>query len=194
MATQTGSIDLRTINIASQVATNFVTDFSNGILVHPENDINNGVNITDQIEMIRNGKVVAKYGSNVVVGDESTFHIKMGVWYKLTDDTSIDSNKTYYIRTETISGSYKYLPVETPVLADIRTYYEQMPQELGFYQDTRKVAYISNNQLYITQSVVLQQMDLGTKVSDGGLGQWSWKVHANGATPRRNNLNLKWIG
>lgn len=66
--------------------------------------------------------------------------------------------------------------------------------ELGFYQATRKVAYISNNQLYITQSVVLQQMDLGITVNDGGLGQWSWKVHANGATPSRNNLNLKWIG
>lgn len=66
--------------------------------------------------------------------------------------------------------------------------------KLGFYQGTREVAYISNNQLYITQSVVLQQMDLGIKVSDGGLGQWSWKVHANGQTPKRNNLNLKWIG
>lgn len=66
--------------------------------------------------------------------------------------------------------------------------------ELGFYQGARKVAYISNNQLYITQSVVLQQMDLGTPVNNGGLGQWSWKVHANGETPSRNNLNLKWIG
>lgn len=66
--------------------------------------------------------------------------------------------------------------------------------ELGFYQGAQRVAYINNNQLYITQSVVLQQMDLGTKVNNGGLGQWSWKVHANGATPRRNNLNLKWIG
>lgn len=66
--------------------------------------------------------------------------------------------------------------------------------ELGFYQASRKVAYISNNQLYITQSVVLQQMDLGIMVADGGLGQWSWKVHANGETPPRNNLNLKWVG
>ena len=66
--------------------------------------------------------------------------------------------------------------------------------ELGFYQGTRKVAYISNNQLYITQSVVLQQMDLGTPVNSGGLGQWTWKVHPNGQTPSRNNLNLKWIG
>lgn len=66
--------------------------------------------------------------------------------------------------------------------------------ELGFYQGTQRVAYINNNQLYITQSVVLQQMDLGTPVANGGLGQWSWKVHPNGQNPRRNNLNLKWIG
>ena len=66
--------------------------------------------------------------------------------------------------------------------------------ELGFYQGIRKVAYISNNQLYITQSVVLQQMDLGIKVIEGGLGQWSWKIHPNGQSPSRNNLNLKWVG
>lgn len=66
--------------------------------------------------------------------------------------------------------------------------------ELGFYQGAQRVAYINNNQLYITQSVVLQQMDLGIPVADGGLGQWSWKVHANGQNPSRNNLNLKWIG
>jgi hypothetical protein len=66
--------------------------------------------------------------------------------------------------------------------------------ELGFYQGTQRVAYINNNQLYITQSVVLQQMDLGTPVVSDGLGQWSWKVHPNGKAPSRNNLNLKWIG
>lgn len=63
--------------------------------------------------------------------------------------------------------------------------------EIGFYQASQKVAYINGNKLYITQSVVLQQMDVGTPVSAGGLGQWSWKVHeVNGA----NNLYLKWLG
>lgn len=63
--------------------------------------------------------------------------------------------------------------------------------EIGFYQAAQKVAYINGNKLYITQSVVLQQMDVGTPVLEGGLGQWSWKVHdVNGA----NNLYLKWLG
>lgn len=69
--------------------------------------------------------------------------------------------------------------------------------ELGFYQVDKKVAYISNDQLYITKTVVLQQMELGTPIAQGGadaLGQWSWKVHPNRETPPRNNLNLKWNG
>ena len=91
----------------------------------------------------------------------------------------------------TIIGKYG----STAQIGDAASFHIEMDgTELGFYQADRKVAYISNQQLYITQSVVLQQMDLGTKVVDGGLGQWSWKVHANGATPSRNNLNLKWIG
>ena len=63
---------------------------------------------------------------------------------------------------------------------------------LSFYRDIdNEVAYISGDKLYITQSVVLQQMDVGIKQIDNGLGQWSWKVHEiNG----QNNLYLKWIG
>lgn len=63
---------------------------------------------------------------------------------------------------------------------------------LSFYRDSvNEVAYISGDKLYITQSVVLRQMDVGETVANGGLGQWSWKVHEiNNA----NNLYLKWIG
>lgn len=91
----------------------------------------------------------------------------------------------------TVIGKYG----STAQIGDAAGFHIEMDgTELGFYQAARKVAYISNNQLYITQSVVLQQMDLGITVQDGGLGQWSWKVHANGENPSRNNLNLKWIG
>ena len=91
----------------------------------------------------------------------------------------------------TIIGKYG----ATAQVGDASSFHIEMDgTELGFYQADRKVAYISNQQLYITQSVVLQQMDLGTTVNDGGLGQWSWKIHPNGQTPSRNNLNLKWIG
>ena len=75
-------------------------------------------------------------------------------------------------------------------------------QELGFYQSqTSKVAYIRNDQLFIPQSVVLDEMAVGLpfgqvnpSTGETTFGQWSWKLHLNGENPRRNNLTLKWIG
>lgn len=74
---------------------------------------------------------------------------------------------------------------------DNNFYIEVSGSEIGFYQARQKVAYINGNRLYITQSVVLQQMGVGTPVADGGLGQWSWKVHE---VNDMNNLYLKWLG
>ena len=197
--------------------------------------------------------------------------------YFLTSDVSIDPDKTYYARSGsgTTDDPYYYTVVDSPVVADIGTYYENTNQNyyvltgideaiqnyvsshlvlsgdslflqnsntrlelntqtgmtlydqtgakvakygtdavigderffhiaitpnynstgsgrISFYSDpSTEVAYISGNQLYITQSVVLQQMDVGTKVNAGGLGQWSWKVHEISG---RNNLYLKWLG
>ena len=197
--------------------------------------------------------------------------------YFLTSDVSIDPDKTYYARSGsgTTDDPYYYTVVDSPVVADIGTYYENTNQNyyvltgideaiqnyvsshlvlsgdslflqnsntrlelntqtgmtlydqtgakvakygtdavigderffhiaitpnynstgsgrISFYSDpSTEVAYISGNQLYITQSVVLQQMDVGTKVNAGGLGQWSWKVHE---VSDRNNLYLKWLG
>lgn len=85
------------------------------------------------------------------------------------------------------------------VVGDARGFHVQIDSgELGFYQGSNRVAYINGNRLYITQSVVLQQMDVGRPTTEidpatgqYGLGQWSWKVHeVNG----RNNLYLKWLG
>lgn len=193
--------------------------------------------------------------------------------YVLTQDSTIVAGKPYYTRSGsgTEQDPYVYTPVETPVQADIGTYYEytnwyyyeltgidQTIQnyvsshlvlagnslflqtndgegstrlelnttdgltlydqngspvakygtntiigneagfhvkidgtEIGFYQAEQKVAYINGNKLYITQSVVLQQMDVGTPANEGGLGQWSWKVHE---VDGQNNLYLKWLG
>lgn len=58
---------------------------------------------------------------------------------------------------------------------------------ISFYRDgNNEVAYISEDKLYITRSVVLQQMDVGD-----ANGQWSWKIHV---IDGRNNLYLKWLG
>lgn len=69
---------------------------------------------------------------------------------------------------------------------------------LSFYHGSAEVAYISDQRLYISQSVVLQQMDVGVKETEEdvhgqpGKGQWSWKVHEN--AEGKNNLYLKWLG
>ena len=69
---------------------------------------------------------------------------------------------------------------------------------LSFYHGLAEVAYISDQRLYISQSVVLQQMDVGVKLTEKdihgtpGKGQWSWKVHEN--ANGENNLYLKWLG
>ena len=57
--------------------------------------------------------------------------------------------------------------------------------------EANKVAYVSGQELYITQTVVLNQMNIGTTKEDNGDGQWAWRVHeVNGS----NNLYLKWLG
>lgn len=64
--------------------------------------------------------------------------------------------------------------------------------ELAFYQGARRVAYVSNNQLYITQSVVLQHMDIGEPTDNNTGGLWSWRVRTN--AQGLNDLILKWMG
>ena len=70
---------------------------------------------------------------------------------------------------------------------------EMSDNRLSFFRDAvNEIAYMSGDKLYITQSVVLQQMDVGTPMVGGVGGQWSWRIQpdSNGA----NNLYLKWLG
>ena len=135
-------------------------------------------------------EAIQNYVSSQLVVDDSGLWLKTaGMQTKVL--LSATDGVVLYGTDGKVIGKYG----ETAQIGDVDGFHIEMDgTELGFYQGTRKVAYISNNQLYITQSVVLQQMDLGIPVNSGGLGQWSWKVHPNGATPSRNNLNLKWIG
>lgn len=135
-------------------------------------------------------EAIQNYVSSQLVVDDSGLWLKTaGMQTKVL--LSATDGVVLYGTDGRVIGKYG----ETAQIGDASGFHIEMNgTELGFYQGSRKVAYISNNQLYITQSVVLQQMDLGTPVNAGGLGQWTWKVHPNGQTPSRNNLNLKWIG
>lgn len=55
-------------------------------------------------------------------------------------------------------------------------------QEVGFYDQDNRVAYVNGNTLYITQSVVLDEMKLGPE-------KWIWKYDS-----RDDSIFLKWIG
>ena len=66
-------------------------------------------------------------------------------------------------------------------------------EEIGFWRGAEndvgnKVAYISKDTLYITRTVVLQEMKLG----DTTYGTWAWRVHQTSSN--QNNLYLKWLG
>lgn len=189
MATQTGSIDLKGAK-ASFDSSIETLDNEIALRVAAEEQISERVSdaeasislkidkVTDGTDLLSNINAVAdqitlmasqiNFGNNTVANELNS----------LNSAISIDTvNQT--IRVGSSNDFYILLT----------------PMELGFYQSGNKVAYISNNQLYISQSAVLQQMDLG-RLYDGvtGFGQWSWKIHKNGQNPSRNNLNLRWIG
>lgn len=59
MAQQTGSYDMgatkKSHDDAEKVATNYVTDITNGIMVHPEGDATTGWKISDALELLKSG-------------------------------------------------------------------------------------------------------------------------------------------
>lgn len=189
----------KTINLDAPIeeVSKYITDITDtGIQIHPKqwdgnsNYIsinNNGFTFWDQ-----NGQPIAKYGQDAIIGDENEFHIKITANYELyflSGDIIVDPLKTYYIK----NGNLYEEVIEPSGNPHENNYYEKKQEpRLSFYRDNNnEVAYISGDKLYIAQSVVLQQMDVGTKIDDGGMGQWSWKVHeVNGI----NNLYLKWLG
>ena len=97
MATQTGSIDLKaakkSYDDAAKVATDYVADITNGILVHPSGDSDNGVKITDKVEIMRgsggSSETVAEFGTEAIVGKQEESHVKIkndSVALKYEDD------------------------------------------------------------------------------------------------------------
>lgn len=63
------------ITDAAKRATSYVTDLTNGIFVHRENDTSSGVKIQDTVEIIKGNDSVAEYGTTARVGKSSTGHL-----------------------------------------------------------------------------------------------------------------------
>lgn len=195
----------KTINLDVPIeeVSKYITDITNtGIQIHPkqwDENTSTYIQIDGEGFSIFDGiKQIAQYGEDAIIGDESGFHIQITANYEsyfLSNDTTVNSSKTYYIKN---NDSYEEVaePFGNP---HENNYYEKkLEPRLSFYRDPKhEVAYISENRLYITQSVVLDQMDIGRNSKEldffgnPGKGQWSWKVHEVSGT---NNLYLKWIG
>lgn len=133
MTTTRGSYDFKAVkqahDDAEQVATNYVTDISNGIMVHPENDTDNAVNITDGVYIKVDNNIVAKYKEYIEVGSNDGSHI-------LIDNDSID----FYVSQSDIIGYINQSKAFFPVLESQTLYtannfvWRQTPNgNLGLY-------------------------------------------------------------
>ena len=90
MATQTGSYDFKAAKQASESATQYINEVSNnGIFVHQADSGKNGalpdlttaygVHISDDVDIIKAGKVVASYGDTATIGrtDGNRSHVEI---------------------------------------------------------------------------------------------------------------------
>lgn len=65
------------IQDTAKTVTRFTTNLENGVFVHPENDITNGVRIQDSVDIIRDNESVANFGAIARVGKETASHMAM---------------------------------------------------------------------------------------------------------------------
>lgn len=56
---------------AAKTASNYITDETNGIFVHPESNTTDGVKITSSVDIVKSGVVLASYGDGVTLGDST---------------------------------------------------------------------------------------------------------------------------
>ena len=131
------------------------------------------------------GKLVGYYGKDSMIGDQNGAHITVGTStdYSLTADTSPVTGKTYYTRTGsgTDADPYVYEAVEDPSESGMSGYYEavEVPR-IGLWNGSSvEAAWITNNELHIRKTVVLDEMQIG---------YWKWVRKDSG------NLRLMWIG
>ena len=61
-----GPVSIREAVAASKKATDYITDIplGGGIFIHPEDDEDNGVSITDAVDVYYDGRITASYGAN----------------------------------------------------------------------------------------------------------------------------------
>ena len=132
MATQTGSIDLKAAknahDEAEKVATNYVSDISNGILVHPENDQQNGVKITNKVDILRSNVSVMAIGeTNTTTGNDVVRIGKSGETRAEIDYHSlqlVSKEGTSYFHVSDLRDQSGYATISEEYIGDgVQTYF-----------------------------------------------------------------------
>ena len=182
------SVYVLTEDTTVQVGTTYYTIEASPVAVPVDADIGT------YYELVSIDSAIQNYISDHIAYTNGTLFLQNGLT-RVALSTDANEGLTFYNNGQQVAqyGTDAVLGDPNGVHITITPDYNSsgIPR-LSFYRNSvDEVAYISGDKLYITQSVVLQQMDVGTTVADGGLGQWSWKVHeVSGA----NNLYLKWLG
>lgn len=130
MATQTGSIDLKAQaeahEEASQKATKYITELTDGIHVHPEDNPSDGVKIRSDVEIWRRGVKMASYGDDATIGDPNSAHVvidSMGLKLKYNNRIigwwEYRNDKDSFLATTISSGRNKIYPlISQPAAVD----------------------------------------------------------------------------
>lgn len=174
-------------DVSGEVGIDALVRFKSSLLEEGDETLIYGGHITT-------GSITAReLTAESIYSDDGNSYINLhdGVFSYSSPDPNNNSSISWDGNTLNIIGNIN----QGSLIGDSQTaHMELSATELGFYDGAQKVAYVNGNQLYINQTVVLQQMNVGKPASDpsgDGKGQWSWKVHnVNGA----NNLYLKWLG
>lgn len=162
MAKTSASIDL-----ASKVPASYVTDItnSNGIFVHEKSDSSvsptdsgaNGVQITDKVKIIRDGRSVAEYGEDIIIGKKLTSE---------DDESEVESLLTLNKNSMCLlSGPNDYLSDNKVFEISINTLKKNYKVKLdGTTPNTSIVTHTVNSTVYvdqitITDSSFIQQIE-----------------------------------
>lgn len=120
-----------------------------------------------------------------------------GLWIQMPDEnflTKLQLSSTEGVVLWGSSGNILGKYGETAQIGNaLDAHIEVVGTTINFYDvPGHRVAYISDNRLFITDTQVINRMYIGEQVSNQGKGQYAWEAHQN--IYGRNNLGLRWMG
>ena len=129
MPTQTGSLDLSSLKVAyddaSTKATSYITELTNGVLVHPEDNDSTGWRIQDALELLVDNQsliyagatgATGAVGAIVRIGSEDDMHVTMTP----SELAFRDGSGTSVAYIEVVGGESLFYMTRAVVVSDLR--------------------------------------------------------------------------